>query len=110
MARWWGALLAASCWGAAHSVVVLNAITYRQQVSPHEMQARVNTTGRMLAWGVGQPLGAALAGAVAVGGAGPRGGLLAGATVLAAGVVAAWGTRTLRDEAAVRERVGAPIE
>ncbi|MFD7654139.1 MFS transporter [Actinosynnema sp. NPDC059797] len=93
--HWPVAAVAAVAWGTAHSTVVLNAITYRQQVCPAELQSRVNTTARMLSWGVGQPLGAALAGAVAVA-AGPRAGLAAGAAVLAAGVALAWVTPTLR--------------
>ncbi|MEU6644655.1 MFS transporter [Saccharomonospora sp. NPDC046836] len=94
--HWLAAVVAVTCWGTAHSVVVLNAVTYRQQVSPDHLQARVNTTGRMLAWGVGQPVGAAVAGAVAVAGAGARGGLAAGATLLAIGVAVAWLDPTLR--------------
>lgn len=93
--HWLAAGLAAVAWGTAHSTVVINAITYRQRVCPPELQSRVNTTARMLSWGVGQPLGAALAGAVAVA-AGPRAGLAAGAAVLLAGVVLAWATPPLR--------------
>jgi hypothetical protein len=44
----------------------------------------------MLSWGVGQPVGAALAGAVAVTAWGPRGGLAAGLAVLALGAALAW--------------------
>ncbi|CAM3738433.1 MFS transporter [Kibdelosporangium persicum] len=95
---WLVALPAAVLWGAAHSTVVLNAITYRQQEIPVELQSRVNTTCRMLSWGIGQPLGAALAGFVSVS-AGPRGGLAAGLCVLAAGVAAAWITPVLRRNA-----------
>ncbi|MCG8922848.1 MFS transporter [Lentzea sp. CC55] len=83
-------------WGAAHATVVLNGITYRQQVCPEELQSRVNTTARMLAWGVGQPVGAALAGAVSVATGDPRGGLAAGVLVLLSGVVLAWVTPVLR--------------
>ncbi|SHF58252.1 Predicted arabinose efflux permease, MFS family [Streptoalloteichus hindustanus] len=95
--HWMLALFSAAAWGAAHSTVVLNAITYRQQVIPDELQSRVNTTCRMLAWGLGQPLGAALAGAMSA--FGPRAGLAAGVGVLASGVLAAWITPTLRAEA-----------
>ncbi|WP_236808861.1 MFS transporter [Amycolatopsis albispora] len=101
--HWLLAVLTVICWGTAHSAVVLNAVTYRQQLSPDELQARVNTTGRMLAWGVGQPAGAALAGAVAVTGAGARGGLVAGTAVLAAGVAFAWLSPTLRARARTPE-------
>ncbi|RKT55853.1 MFS transporter [Saccharothrix australiensis] len=93
--HWVLACAAAIAWGAAHSTVVLNAITYRQRICPQELQSRVNTTARMLSWGLGQPAGAALAGAAAVL-AGPRAGLAAGVAVLLAGVVLAWATPTLR--------------
>lgn len=94
--NWVTGLLAAACWGVAHATVVLNAITYRQQVCPPDRQARVNTTARMLSWGLGMPLGAGLAGVVAVTDLGPRGGLAAGVAVLGLGVVVAWVTPPLR--------------
>ncbi|GAA0211399.1 MFS transporter [Saccharothrix mutabilis subsp. mutabilis] len=96
--HWVAAMVAAVAWGAAHSTVVINAITYRQQVCPPDMQSRVNTTARMIAWGLGQPAGAALAGVVAVA-AGPRAGLGAGVALMAVGVALAWVTPTLRREA-----------
>lgn len=83
-------------WGVAQAVVVINGITYRQQVCPEELQSRVNTTARMLAWGAGQPLGAFLAGAVSVTAGDPRAGLAAGVAVVLAGVVTAWATPVLR--------------
>lgn len=48
-------------WGAAVSVVVLNGISTRQRLTPLNLQARVNTTGRMIAWG-GTPIGALFVG------------------------------------------------
>ncbi|BBG04945.1 MULTISPECIES: MFS transporter [Pseudonocardia] len=96
--HWIPALLAAVAFGCAYSTVVLNAVTYRQQVCPPHARARVSTTARMLSWGVGTPAGAALAGTVAVVG-GPRAGLLAGAAVLAAGVALAWLSPALRTAA-----------
>ncbi|MFC5996329.1 MFS transporter [Pseudonocardia hispaniensis] len=104
--HWGVALPAAIAWGVAHSTVVLNAITYRQQVCPLDRQARVNTTARMLSWGIGAPSGAALAGAVAVAGPGPRGGLVAGGLALAVGVALAWLTPTLRGAARARDQTG----
>ena len=47
----------------AASTVILNGITIRHLATPENMQARVNTTARMIAWG-GQPVGAAVAGAL----------------------------------------------
>ncbi|NGY64604.1 MFS transporter [Lentzea sp. NEAU-D13] len=83
-------------WGATSAAVIITGITYRQQVCPEELQSRVNTTGRMIAWGLGKPLGAALAGALSVAAGDPRAGLLAGVVVLLAGVVMAWVTPVLR--------------
>src|SRR5690606_17369621 len=80
---WRAAAACAAAWGTAYSVVVVNAITYRQLVTPLHLQSRVNTTARMLSWGIGHPAGAALAGAVAALGAGPRAGLAAGLAVAA---------------------------
>lgn len=76
-------------WGSAYMLVVINAITYRQQVTPEPLMSRVNTTGRMLSFGLGTPLGALLGGLVAQR-SGPRSGMLAGGAVLAVAVVFAW--------------------
>jgi hypothetical protein len=51
-------------WEVARSTANLNGITVRQQLTPDELQGRVNTTGRMIAWG-GSPFGALLGGTVA---------------------------------------------
>ncbi|WP_165436193.1 MFS transporter [Amycolatopsis suaedae] len=58
------ALAALALWQASNTLVVLNGILVRQRVTPDELQGRVNTTGRMIAWG-GQPLGAVLGGGLA---------------------------------------------
>ena len=76
-------------WGAAYMGVVINAITYRQQVTPEPLMSRVNTTGRMLSFGLGSPIGSVLGGVVAQV-ADPWAGILAGAAVLAAGAAVAW--------------------
>ena len=76
-------------WGAAYMLVVINAITYRQQVTPEPLMSRVNTTGRMLSFGLGAPIGAVLGGVVAQV-AQPSSGILAGAAVMSAGVAVAW--------------------
>ncbi|WP_425549173.1 MFS transporter [Allokutzneria multivorans] len=95
--HWLLAIAAITLWSTAFTTVVINGITYRQQVTPDELQGRVNTTARMLAWGVGHPIGAALAGAVAVW-TDPRIGLASAVGVLAVGVIAAW-CSPLRTEA-----------
>lgn len=56
-------LVILAAYQAAASVVILNGITIRHLATPEQLQARVNTTARMIAWG-GQPLGAAIAGAL----------------------------------------------
>ncbi len=70
-------------------LVVINAINYRQQVTPEALMSRVNTAGRMLSFGAGFPLGALLGGVVARS-AGPVAGMLAGAAVAAVGAIYAW--------------------
>lgn len=66
---------------AAASTVIINGITVRHLVTPDQLQGRVNTTARMLAWG-GQPIGAGIAGALV----GPIG--LLATLALAIGVIA----------------------
>jgi MFS family permease len=52
-------------WGVAYQVVIINSLTYRQQVTPEHLLSRVNTAGRMMSWGIGWTLGAVVAGALA---------------------------------------------
>jgi MFS family permease len=61
---WWVAGLALVVWGVFHQLVIVNSVTYRQQVTPEHLLGRVNTAGRMLAWGFGWTAGAFLAGAL----------------------------------------------
>jgi MFS family permease len=100
--EWVSASVATALWGVGYMAVVLNAITYRQQVTPEPLMSRVNTTGRMLSFGLGTPLGALLGGVVAEA-TGPRGGMLAGSAVLAVGVVLAWTSPLRREGAAPTE-------
>ena len=93
---WVTGSLALVAWGAAYMGVVINSITYRQQVTPEALMSRVNTTGRMLSFGLGWPVGSVLGGVVAQL-SGPREAMLTGALVLALGVVVAW-TSPLRHE------------
>lgn len=51
-------------WSGCTTLVVLNGINARQLATPDHLQARVNTTARMVAWG-GTPVGALVAGALA---------------------------------------------
>lgn len=75
--------------GIVDLVAVINVINFRQEETPEDMQGRVNTTGRMLSWGLGSPVGALLGGVVASR-FGPPAGMYAGALVLALGITAAW--------------------
>lgn len=97
-ANWVVGAIATAAWGAAYMLVVINAITYRQQVTPEPLMSRVTTTGRMLSFGLGWPIGSLLGGVVAEA-AGPQAGMLAGAAVLGTGVVLAW-LSPLRNETA----------
>lgn len=51
-------------WGIAYQVVIINSLSYRQQVTPEHLLGRVNTAGRMLSYGVGWTGGALVAGAL----------------------------------------------
>jgi hypothetical protein len=59
---WWVAAFAMAVWGVFYQLVIVNSVTYRQQVTPEHLLGRVNTAGRMLAWGMGWTGGAFLAG------------------------------------------------
>ena len=58
------ALLYLFVWQSLYTLVVINGISVRQQQTPDELQGRVNTIARMVAWG-GTPFGALLAGLLA---------------------------------------------
>jgi len=75
--------------GVVNLVSVINVITYRQEETPEEMQGRVNTTARMLSWGLGSPIGAFVCGVVA-GRHGSQAGVLVAALVMTAATALAW--------------------
>lgn len=77
--------------GVANLVSVVNTITFRQEETPEDMQSRVNTTGRMLSWGLGAPAGALLGGVVAHA-FGPAWGMASASVVVVTGVILAWGS------------------
>jgi MFS family permease len=63
LAGWWPlGVLGLFLWSFFYTLVVVNSISYRQQVTPEPLLGRVNTAGRMLAWGVGWTVGAACGG------------------------------------------------
>jgi hypothetical protein len=59
---WPLAALGLFAWSCSYTLVVVNSISYRQQVTPEPLLSRVNTAGRMLSWGVGGTVGALAAG------------------------------------------------
>ncbi len=97
---WWVVAALMVVWAVAATLVMINSITYRQQVTPEHLLGRVNTAGRMLSWGVGWTGGALLAG-VLVGPLGLRATMSAFACVNLVGVVVAW-TSPLRRTADAR--------
>jgi MFS family permease len=52
------------CYELVYAMVILTGVTVRQMVTPEHLRARVNTTGRLIAYG-GQPVGAVLGGLLA---------------------------------------------
>jgi MFS family permease len=62
MPNWELAAIALLVWGSAYVLVIVNAISYRQQVTPEHLLGRVNTAGRMLSWGVGWTGGSVVGG------------------------------------------------
>lgn len=62
-ARWWPVAGAGMfAWGVAYSLVVINIVSYRLQVTPEPLLGRVNTSSRMIAWGAGYTGGALVSG------------------------------------------------
>jgi predicted MFS family arabinose efflux permease len=59
------ALLFFCCYQLVFVLVTMTGITVRQMLTPDHLQARVNTVGRLIAYGVGQPVGAVLGGMLA---------------------------------------------
>lgn len=62
--NWQFAALGLLAWSCAYTLVVVNSISYRQQVTPEPLMGRVNTAGRMLSWGLGWSVGAVVGGSV----------------------------------------------
>jgi hypothetical protein len=84
-----------------YTLVAVNSISYRQEVTPDHLLGPVNTAGRMLAWGLGWTGGAFAAGAVS-GLVGLRPTLLLLAGFAFVGVAVAW-TSPLRGAQSIEE-------
>ncbi len=62
---WVSGALAIAGWSLMYLVIATISVTLRQQVTPEPLMSRVMTAGRMATFGVGYPLGAVAAGALA---------------------------------------------
>jgi MFS family permease len=87
--NWIAAAVLLAGWAVSYSTVVLAAITMRQRVTPDHLQSRVNTAGRMLAFGVGWPIGAVVGGAISAA-TDPRTAIVAMSAPVVVGAVVAW--------------------
>jgi predicted MFS family arabinose efflux permease len=101
---WQLAALGMLGWAIAYTMVVVNSISYRQQVTPEPLLGRVNLAGRMLSWGLGWTVGAALGGLL-----GQLVGIRAALVVAAAlgflSVAIAWTSPLRRDAVRARHTV-----
>jgi len=86
---WRIAMVALAAWGTAYLVVLVNTMTYSQEVTPAELQGRVNTTRRMLSSGLGVPLGALVASGVTVS-AGIRAGMATAVASITLAAIVVW--------------------
>jgi MFS family permease len=86
---WVVAAFALLVWGSAYVLVIVNSVSYRQQVTPEHLLGRVNMVGRMMSWAVGWTLGA-LAGGLLGNQLGIRSAMVLVGTASFAGVVVAW--------------------
>ena len=86
---WLLAMAVLVAWAVAFVCTNLAAMTSRQKLTPDALQARVSTTGRMLSFGAGWPLGAAAGGGVAAA-AGPQGALALGAGLMVLTAIGVW--------------------
>ncbi|NUQ95654.1 MAG: MFS transporter [Streptomyces sp.] len=92
---WRVTLVALTVWGSAYLVVLVNTMTYSQEVTPPELQGRVNTTRRMLSSGLGVPLGALVAGTLTVR-VGVQAGMSTAVVSIALAALLVWGVHVHR--------------
>lgn len=96
---WWVGALFLFAWSVPYTLVAINAVAYRQQVTPEYLLSRVNTAGRMLSWGMGWTGGAFLAGVLTTM-LGLRATMFAATSVAVLGVLVAWCSPLARSRAA----------
>jgi len=92
---WRMVMVALAAWGTAYLVVLVNTMTYSQEVTPAGLQGRVNTTRRMLSSGLGVPLGALVASGVTVS-AGIRAGMATAVASITLAALLVWAVRLRR--------------
>ncbi|MFJ9458309.1 MFS transporter [Kitasatospora sp. NPDC101447] len=92
---WRIALVALAVWGTAYLVVLVNTMTYSQEVTPSELQGRVNTTRRMLSSGLGVPLGALVASTITLS-VGIRAGMATAVVSITLAAVVVWAVQLRR--------------
>ena len=104
---WRLACVALVGWSVAYQLVIVNSISYRQQVTPERLLGRVNTAGRMLSWGVGWTGGAVVAGTLSTR-LGVSSALLVMSLLIVPAVALAWTSplRRYTGEAAVSGSLG----
>jgi MFS family permease len=101
MPNWELAAIALLVWGSAYVLVIVNAVSFRQQVTPEHLLGRVNTAGRMLSWGVGWT-GGSIVGGVLGSSLGIRPGMVVMGVGSVVAVLVAW-TSPLRRIAAAHD-------
>jgi MFS family permease len=101
--HWLAAAAATGAWYCTYMMVGLASITLRQSLTPDRMMARVNTTARMLAFGIGWPAGALL-GSVLSEAHGPTASIWAGAATMAVATGVAWLSPLRRRPGSAEER------
>jgi MFS family permease len=87
--NWAVATALVALWAVPSTMLILNTITVRAKVTPDRLQSRVNTTSRMLTFGLGTPIGA-LSGGVVANTFAPRHALLVCVAALTVATAIAW--------------------
>nr|WSZ99070.1 MFS transporter [Streptomyces sp. NBC_00857] len=100
---WRIGLMAITGWGMVYLMVLVNTMTYSQQVTPLDLQGRVNTTRRMLSSGIGAPLGALMAGLITTH-YGVRNGLVTAVAAAAAATIVALSTQLTKAQVETASR------
>jgi predicted MFS family arabinose efflux permease len=89
---WTVAVLLIAVWSTVLAINGNNTVIHRQQEAPERLVSRVSASGRMLAWGIGNPVGAFLGG-LAAQQWGPRAAFVLGAGFGVLAAAAAWSSR-----------------